>query len=234
MRPIATSTETDDCTPVSTALCLLLTICLNLPNSSWYSTILCAPDTHVNHIWLATRPVAHLERTKYSLTCLQRRHRCCRESPSSDGMPAPDNRSPNAHRESSKQSLTWRRTAPPGSSTRHRSASGRHQAGNKIVFVYYHTLQFIFISIEIRFFYFSSIALLCVTVFLFFFSWKPFHCLHVRTLSGSKERLSALHAWDVLMKICILKNVSRSRFRFASILKSSMSKFASYTCVMTP
>lgn len=150
---MATSTETDNCTPVSTAPCLLIFyICLNLPNSSWYSTILCAQDTHVNHIWLAPAPVAHLERTKYSLTCLQRQHRRCQESPSSDGMPVPDNRSPNARRGSSKQSLTWRRKAPPGSSTRHRSASGRHQAATKTVFVYYHTLQFIFISTEIRFF----------------------------------------------------------------------------------
>lgn len=52
------------------------------------------------------RRPAHLERTKYFPPCLQRRHRCCWESPTSDGTPAPGNRSPDGRPWSAKRSPT--------------------------------------------------------------------------------------------------------------------------------
>lgn len=105
-------------------------ICLSLPDGTRHLMISCLRET-INHISAAAALTAHLERTKYSLTCLQRRHPRCRESPSSGGMPAPGSRSPNARLGSSKQSLTWRRRALPGSWTQHRSLSGKHQAESK-------------------------------------------------------------------------------------------------------
>lgn len=78
-----------------------------------------------------SRP-AHLERTKYFPTCLQTQHRCCWESPASDGTPAPGNRSPDGRPWSAKRSPTWRRTALPGSWRQHQSPSDRRQAGEQI------------------------------------------------------------------------------------------------------
>lgn len=105
-------------------------ICLSLPDGTRHLMISCRRET-IDHISAAAAPTAHLERTRYSLTCLQRRHPRCRESPSSGGMPAPGSRSPNARLGSSKQSLTWRRRALHGSWTQRRSLSGKHQAVSK-------------------------------------------------------------------------------------------------------